>query len=77
MTKQDKNNGWIKIESEDDLPRGDYALYHVISKNNIYCNEPKNQGIEEFWGNDIEKKDFWLKEFTHYQPIIKPDLPLY
>lgn len=70
------NNGWIKIESEENLPNGSYALYHVISKNLHHFNEPKNQGIEEFWGNDIEKKQYWLKEFTHYQPIVKPNLPL-
>jgi hypothetical protein len=71
------NNGWIKIESVEDLPNGEYALYHVISKNDIYCDKPKNQGIEEFWGNDIQKKEYWLKEFSHYKPIEKPKPPIY
>lgn len=71
------NNGWIKIESEDDLPKEYYGIYHVISRQNIYCNEPKNQNTEDYWQNDINKKAFWLENFTHYQPITKREPPIY
>ena len=71
------NNGWIKIESEADLPKESYGKYHVFTKEPIYSDEPKSQNIEEFWGDDKNKTDWWIKNITHYQPIIKPLTPIY
>lgn len=64
------NNGWIKIESEADLPKeeGDYL---VINKRGEIFTYPF-QYIET-----SEIKTVWLTEFTHYQPINKPLKPLY
>lgn len=71
------NNGWIKIESEEDLPKEEYGEYHVYSENKMYSIEPKNQGIEPFWLNDKSKSQEWLDNFSHYQPIKKPKPPMY
>lgn len=57
------NNGWIKIESEDDLPKIQ-ATYHVILKNG-------NQYMRTF----ADKSSFF--DVTHYQPIEKPQPPIY
>lgn len=71
----EENNGWIKIESESDLPK----------ENNLDCYVFRN-GELEMATFDNETKKFYdfetaydrrLKYVTHYQPILKPDLPLY
>lgn len=76
LTGVNDNNNWKRIESEDDLPKY-YETYHVFTKTDIYCKEPKNQGIEDFWINDKYKTDWWLEHVSHYQPIIKPKPPVY
>lgn len=66
------NNGWIKIESEDDLPKhkGDYFVY------------TRNKEIETVYADgDISLMEHtsksWIRNFTHYQPIEKPKPPIY
>lgn len=61
-----KNNGWIKIENENNLPTID-ELYFVNGENCSIHQCVYHEGI----------KDYWLENFTHYQPIIKPNKPLY
>jgi len=66
----ENNNGWINIESEDDLPKegGQYLTYR---ENKIIINE-------WFYDNDLSWylwKDCYL--ITHYQPIVKPQPPIY
>lgn len=73
----ENNNGWIKIESEADLPKDKYGMYHVVAKENFFCEEPKNQGIDDYWLNDNNKAKNWIKDFSHYQPIVKPQPPLH
>jgi hypothetical protein len=62
------NNGWIRIESEADLPKdsGEYFAYNGESVI-----------IEDFRRLQQQNKDMWLKLYTHYQPIIKPLPPIY
>lgn len=61
------NNGWIKIESEDDLPKeGD--LFWVMKKGYNY------PLFEPMYHDDGE---YWLQWYTHYQPILKPKPPIY
>lgn len=65
------NNGWIKIESEEDLPKekGTYWFIAKIRHNKIesaYVN-PKN----------YNSKVNALGSFSHYQPIVKPKKPIY
>ncbi|UYW02099.1 hypothetical protein K5I29_04140 [Flavobacterium agricola] len=62
------NNGWVKIESEADLPKenGKYLTYR---KNGII--------IEEYFY--LSHPYSWQKFYnvTHYQPIEKPKPPIY
>jgi hypothetical protein len=86
------NNGWIKIESKDDLPK-EKEFFRFI---------PCNQFDKEFIGwidtklrevffidfsfYEVEKNgnkytsqtNAWLtSQITHYQPIQKPQPPIY
>lgn len=56
------NNGWIKIESEADLPKDGW--HWTLS---IIENEPFQTHYE-----DID-----IRYHTHYQPIQKPQSPIY
>jgi len=63
----ENNNGWIKIESDDDLPKEEDD-YHI-------CIENKDLSIAYF-----DKSDGWFiacPEITHYQQITKPKPPTY
>ena len=63
----ENNNGWIKIESENDLPKSEVE-YFVKRKNvaGIF--------IRQFV---LSHTKSWLKCYTHYQQIIKPQPPIY
>jgi len=70
----ENNNGWIKIESEADLPE-ETTECHFINKNNkiIYCGTYHYKLIEFRCG--IIHLTF--DKVTHYQPIQKPLQPIY
>ncbi len=60
------NNGWIKIESEADLPKiiGDYWSFDG----------------KEVCNHHFEHNPFWIMQWkyvTHYQPIQKPKPPVF
>jgi hypothetical protein len=62
----ENNNGWIKIESEADLPKiiGDYWSFDG----------------KEVCNHHFEHSPFWIKQWkyvTHYQPIQKPNPPVF
>ncbi len=59
------NNGWIKIESESDLPKDDC---------DVYCNVAGVICIKRF---QLNMTLWWLRYVTHYQPIQKPQQPIY
>lgn len=63
----ESNNGWIKIKSEDDLPKED-GIYWVKDRfrENVY---------QQSFCKDLIKS--WLEVCTHYQPIFKPEPPIY
>lgn len=88
----ENNNGWIKIESEDDLPK-EKELFRFIP-----CNKFENEfiGWIDFEKQEVFFIDFkyykvlkdgnryssetnaWLtNQITHYQPIEKPKHPIY
>lgn len=67
----ENNNGWIKIESEDDLPKNEYVFW-VIRKDGL--GGEMYRKVDYF--TDDEKK-YWIEKITHYQPIIKPLPPIY
>jgi hypothetical protein len=66
----ENNNGWIKIESEADLPKQQMECWVVN----------KQAGVQKliYWAlkGNAENK-YWIKFFTHYQPINKPKSPLF
>lgn len=64
----ENNNGWLKIESEEDLPKvcDDFLVYN--KENEIF--------VKTFIPNSIVSS-IWLKDITHYQPITKPKPPVY
>ena len=78
----ENNNGWIKIESEADLPKDDefkfnetFLVYYcckgcsnMIFKGSIDKYTLKFRDIT----NKLEKE-----KVTHYQPIVKPEPPIY
>jgi len=62
---------WIKIESEDDLPK-ENGIYWVVKDDEIVCIEPKKPiNFKKLWS------DFKKDNITHYQPIQKPEPPIY
>ena len=71
LDKYSGNNfGWIKIESEKDLKElpKTYQSYHGAFNEFIYDTTFNYQTL---------LKKYAEKELTHYQPIIKPNLPIY
>lgn len=62
----ENNNGWIKIESEADLPDKRVDCFFWDKKDGLI--------IGEFLP---ECAAFVLENATHYQPIIKPEPPIY
>ena len=75
MELNKENNGWIKIESEDDLPK-EYGEYYFRTTYNTMI-------TYSGWYSSSDKKFydrnhyFEIIEVTHYQPIIKPKPPIY
>lgn len=70
----ENNNGWISIESVDDLPKeeGQYFVYskvdwHPYFRIDVFSGRLSNS-IHHVTGKPI---------FSHYQPIEKPKPPIY
>lgn len=88
----ENNNGWIKIESETDLPK-DKEICHFVT-----CGDFEDQFVgfidkimdevffvdkyyvasyDEF-NKPILKLNSWIpSQITHYQPVEKPQPPIY
>lgn len=67
----ENNNGWIKIESDDDIPKNDMYVHIVFNKKmNIafLCDG-------EFFAPNKEKYN--KKGVTHYQPIETKKQPIW
>lgn len=68
----ENNFGWTKIESEEDLPKETEIHYHgLMDGNYIVFNLKSPINTKALF------KDFIKDKVTHYQPIQKPELPLY
>lgn len=67
------NNGWIRIESEEDLNKdsNDYWVYDVNKNIDIRF----YMSFSKKWGGHEMEVD--VPEITHYQPIVKPKPPIY
>jgi len=71
----ENNNGWIKIESEYDLPEQTGSYYVVrCEKVEIAVYIKDNRWLAK--GNDYPKTTIH-HSITHYQPIEKPKPPLF
>ncbi len=68
----ENNNGWIKIESEDDLPK-ETDTYFFIGR--ITCKIMKDYFTADSKVNGFNNCQFNL--YSHYQPIQKPKPPIY
>lgn len=65
----ENNNGWVKIESEDDLPKEDNVGYMVCKNTDMLFNTSITKSTVIYLYN--------TGKITHYQPIVKPEPPLY
>lgn len=66
------NNGWTRIESESDLPKPKGV------EDVLVIGETGEITVENSMSlNDIEVRRYWLRTISHWQPFIKPNLPLY
>jgi hypothetical protein len=72
LTGIETNNGWIKIESEDDL-QGCIECFFLTKDEGIMFGVFNNNATPKF----VNEFDYFLDEATHYKPIIKPKMPLY
>ena len=67
----ENNNGWIKIESEKDLPK----------VSGLYFGKDYEFGTDmmyfDFETKKWEDSNGYLQNVTHYQPIKKPKPPIY
>ena len=68
----ENNNGWIRIESEADLPKE--GMHHSILLDCECINGYRNYDVIVFY--EVNSK-FRKKEISHYQPIEKPKPPIY
>lgn len=72
----ENNNGWIKIESEADLPlSGDLYLCKLAI--NAWDNEDYIYCLMKDFHKSVPSKLNRALEYTHYQSIVKPKPPLF
>lgn len=82
------NNGWIKIESEKDLPKENIDCFYryVVDKHfsnagekiqtGRFCLKSELHRLENYFTSDGIFSFPWEK-VTHYQPVQKPEPPIY
>lgn len=68
----ENNTGWIKIESEDDLPKE--GMHHSILLDSDRINGYRNYDVIVFY--EVNSR-YRKKEISHYKPIEKPKPPIY
>lgn len=66
------NNGWIRIESKEDLPtpKGKEDVWVLNELGEIHA-------ANTCLLSDSRIKEYWINTITHYQSITKPKLPIY
>lgn len=62
------NNGWISIESEEDLPKDNGLQYHTSKKSIVSKKALSYDDLLTYYKYGI---------ITHYQPIQKPKPPIF
>ena len=66
-------NDWIKIETENDLPKEDGAFWIMDKELGLKLGEWKQAPS---LAEHIKACEFWVKRATHYKPIVKPEPPI-
>jgi hypothetical protein len=66
------NDGWIKIESEDDLPKDIIKCYFILKSSNQIIQGHFRNGFFDYALNY-----FGINDVTHYQEIITPKPPIF
>lgn len=67
------NNGWIRIESEEDLPK-ESGLYFILDEDDNIIHSEFDINFGQFFAKDFAYDHY---ELTYYQPIVKPEPPIY
>jgi len=68
----ENNNGWVKIESEDDLPKSVNIMYRV----GMFLNDGRFHQNRNLY-NHTKALEALYCNYTHYQPVTENDPPLY
>ena len=68
----ENNNGWIKIESEADLPKE--GMHHSILLDSDCINGYRNYDVIVFY--EVNSR-YRKKEISHYKPIEKSKVPIF
>lgn len=68
------NNGWIKIESEEDLPKDEEEGYF---SSGIMDEKGRFKQIKRDYLATTLKSIFQMEKITHWKPIVKPKPPIY
>ena len=68
----ENNNGWIKIQSEADLPKE--RMHEVILLDEECMEGYRNYDVIVFY--EVNSR-FRKKEISHYKPIEKSKMPIY
>lgn len=68
LAGMETNNGWVRIDGPDALPKQE-GQYLVLGKSGLIeewqC--PDNDGV----------RALWLEYFTHWRPIVELPMPIY
>ena len=67
----ENNNGWTKIENEDDLPKESGWYDFQVYPQKEYKPNPT------YWHNSATKIGWFFETYTHYKLIGKDNHPLY
>ncbi|MCT3800623.1 hypothetical protein HZQ61_02915 [Elizabethkingia anophelis] len=78
LTGIENNNGWTRIESEEDLPK-EKGDYWVVWNGKIIVqywlrDNPDNPYNDMVQNNQVFS---WMQAVTHYQPIETPKPPIF
>lgn len=68
----ENNNGWIKIESEEDLPRED-----IMYRSGFFKEDGEFYQFSNICNLKTTLEALTQNYYTHYQPAPKPNAPLY
>lgn len=62
----ESNNGWIKIESKEDLPEEGVYSFHYLSSDKVIYNK--------IWDSHKIKEGYKHNLVTHYKPVVVPKM---